>query len=138
MEPYRGTNGDAETMSMTWTLEKPPGGRNYLRTVSSGTVTAEDVKTFAAAIQPGQPFFNTAILSVMEPGTDFTPQARKMFGEMGGAAGATRPPTAVVVASAPMRVLISFVLKVSGAAEATRFFANEPEAQRWLFPLLDV
>ncbi len=39
---------------------------------------------------------------------------------------------AVVVSSAPLRVMMSFVIRMSGSNDFTRFFTSELEAQRWL------
>lgn len=121
-------------MSLTFTVEKSPAGRNYLRTVSSGLVSAADVKQLASVISPGQPHHGLSILSLVEPGADFAPEARKQFGTMGGGKDVK---AAVVVPSAPLRVMIAFIVKVAGAGDTTQFFATEAEAKRWLFEKLE-
>lgn len=124
-------------MPMSYAVEKTPKGRSFVRTVSSGAVTADDVKGFSSVIGPGQPLAGFPILALVEPGADFSPESRKVFGGMGGQAGAATIFTAVVVPSAPLRVMISFIVKVAGASDGTRFFANEPEARSWLFDKVD-
>ncbi len=123
-------------MPLNYAVEKTPKGRSFLRSVSSGAVTAEDVKQFGAVIGPGQPLEGFPILSIVEPGAEFSPESRKVFGGMGTKGGPTTV-TAVVVPSAPLRVMISFIVKVAGASDHTRFFANEPEARAWLFEKVD-
>lgn len=124
-------------MSMSWTVEKTDGGGKYLRVVSWGRITAEDAQQFSNVIQPGAEHEGVPLLACVEPGADYSPQARKMFGEMGGPPGAPRTPMAVVVPNAPLRVMIRFILKISGLVESTRFFANETEARQWLFTVVD-
>lgn len=119
-------------------VEKSPAGRSYLHIDTSGPVSAEDVDQFAALIAPGQTYGGLPILAVINPNADFSPAARKRFGAMGAAArGSDRIPTAVVVVSTPLRVLLSFVMKVAGASESSRFFAAEAEARTWIVEQID-
>jgi hypothetical protein len=102
-----------------------------LRTVSSGDVTAADEQALNKAISPGGPFANLPILGMVEPGTNYSAEARKAF-TFGANTGGPVLPIAVVVTSAPLRVMLGFVIRISGAAESTRFFAVESEALAWL------
>jgi hypothetical protein len=77
-------------------------------------------------------------LSIIEPGTDYTPEARKTFTAMGGGDPSKAMPVAIVVTNAAMRVLISFVIRIAGAAGNTKFFPSEDEAKKWLFSVVDV
>lgn len=123
-------------MPLTFTVEKSPRGRTFVRTVSSGAVTADDAKHFIAAIGQQQPLSGAPILAIVESGADLAPEARKAFTSMGGDPE-QQVPVAVVVTSAPLRVLLTFVIRMSGAALGTKFFGNEVEAKRWLVDTLD-
>ncbi len=48
-------------MPLTFTIEKSPRGRTWLRTVSRGAVTTDDARHVAAAIGPAQPPHRAAI-----------------------------------------------------------------------------
>jgi hypothetical protein len=125
-------------MALTYTFHKSPKDRTYIRTVSSGTVTAEDSAALMAVLAPGQPNAGVPMLSIVEAGAEFTPEARKTFTAVGGGSGeGKRNMVAVVVTSAALRVLISFVLRIAGAADSTKFFATEDEAKKWLFSIVD-
>lgn len=78
-------------MSMSWTVEKTDGGHKYLRVVSAGRITAEDAQQFSNVIQPGAEHEGVPLLAYIERGAEYSPQARKMFGEMGGPPGASTP-----------------------------------------------
>ncbi len=120
-------------MPMQITLQKTPKGKDYVRFFSSGEVTAEDAEGMSRLIAPGTPMSNKAILAVVEPGAKFSPEARQAFTKTGTAeAGAPANPVAIVVTSAPVRVMLSFIIRMSGAAANTRFFANEPDAMAFL------
>ena len=118
-------------MPMQITLQKTPRGKDYVRFLSSGDVTAEDAEGMSKLIAPGTPMSNKAILAVVEPGAKFSPEARQAFTKSGGAEGAANP-VAIVVTSAPVRVMLSFIIRMSGAAANTRFFANEPDALTYI------
>lgn len=124
-------------MPLTFNVQKSPKDHPYLRTVSSGTVSAEDSNGLLAVVGPGQPHANMPILSIIEPGTDYTAEARKTFTAIGTNDGMKPLPVAVVVNNAALRVLISFVLRIAGAAGYTKFFSTEDEAKTWLFGHLD-
>ena len=66
------------------------------------------------------------------------PEARRIFTEDPGTQGSQlRAPVAIVLTSAPLRVMMSFVIRVSGSGAYTKFWSNEDEAKQWLHQRLD-
>lgn len=124
-------------MPMTWSSRQTPGGRSYLRTASSGLVTDADTQNFSGVIAPGGPHYLNSVLAIVEPGTEFSPEARKAFMGMGAVEVGPKVYVAVVVSNAALRVLLSFVIRMSGAVSSTRFFDGEDAAARWLHESLD-
>lgn len=116
-------------MTMTYDLFKTAKGHTVVRIVSSDDVTADQANKLNADMAAGAKFANLPILALVEPGANFSPEARKAFTSQQG--GATNP-VAIVVNSAPLRVMLTFIIRISGAAAATRFFSSEAEAQAWL------
>ncbi len=121
-------------MAIRWSEETLSNGQKYVRTVQQGRVTKEDAELLMEQLGPGKPLFGLPLLSIMEPGADLDNEARKVFttptGADAGAAHSLR--IAIVVSSAPLRVMMQFVIRVSGSAEFTRFFNNEASAAAWL------
>lgn len=115
-------------MPLIITPHKTPKGKDYVRFYSSGDVTAEDAAGMNKLIAPGMPMSNKAILAVVESGAKFSPEARQAFTKGNAQTDASANPVAIVVTSAPLRVMLSFIIRMSGAAAYTRFFANEPDA----------
>ena len=48
-----------------------------------------------------------------------------------------RYPVGIVLNSAPLRVVMSFVIRVSGSSDFTKFFSTEEEAKAWVIERLD-
>jgi hypothetical protein len=125
-------------MPMSIVKAKSPKGHEYARMHSSGDVTAADAEALSAQYSPGGPFFDMAILALVDPGAKFSPEARQVFTKTGSApSGGVAKPVAVVVASAPLRVMLSFIIRMSGAAGSTRFFPNEAEALAFVDQWMD-
>ena len=116
-------------MTMTYDLFKTAKGRTLLGIVSDGDVTVEQVNTLNADMAPGAKFANLPILALVKAGANFSSEARKAFTNQQG--GATNP-VAIVVNSAPLRVMLAFIIRISGAASATQFFSSEGAALAWL------
>mgnify|MGYP000949823967 CR=1 FL=1 len=123
-------------MPIKLTHHETPKGHRYARTHSSGVVTGEEAEAVMAQLVPGQPGHAVGVLSVVDPGTEMRPEARRAFTSSNGLA-AEQLPVAIVVTSAPLRVTLSFVMRVVGTALKTRFFATEAEALVWLETTLD-
>lgn len=120
-------------MPVSHAMKQLPGGELYVRTVQSGKVTGAAAERLVHLMGPGQPLHGLPVLSVVESGAEFDPEARKLFIAMGDPArGARSPRVAVVVTSPPLRMMMSFITRLSGAAEVTRFFVDEADAQAWL------
>lgn len=118
-------------MPMTFSTAKTPKGTEYRRVVASGTVTVDDAQNLNRDIAIGGPFEKHPILGVVEAGADFSPEARQAM-TSGGKKEGEGNNTAIVVTSAPLRVMLSFVVRISGGAEKTRFFPSEAQALAWL------
>lgn len=120
-------------MPLTATREKTAAGTAYVRTFASGAVAEADAVALTAALASGGPFEKLPILGLVESGATFSPEARKAFTSSGdGATAADRMPTAIVVNNAPLRVMLGFVIRISGASAQTRFFGAEAEALAWI------
>ncbi len=116
-------------MTMTYDTFKTTKGRTALRIVCSDDVTAEQANKLNADMAPGAKFANLPILALVAQGANFSSEARKAFtSQQGGASN----PVAIVVNSAPLRVMLTFIIRISGAAAATQFFSSEEAALAWL------
>jgi hypothetical protein len=115
-------------MPMTLTKERTQAGHAFLRVHSSGDVTAADAEVLTRAMAPGADFADLAVLGVVEAGTRYSPEARQALTRMQGGSAENPKPVAIVVTSAPLRVMLSFIIRISGAADYTRFFSNEVPA----------
>lgn len=124
-------------MPLECTVHDSPKGKKYVRTHAFGVVTGEDAAVVMDQMKPGQAWEGFGVLSVADSNTDLQPEARRVFTSQQGTSPDKRPPTAMVVTSAPLRITISFVMRVSGSAPNTKFFANEAEARAWLEAELD-
>ena len=120
-------------MPMQVSMEKFADGRTYVRTVSTGQVTGEEARALMLRLAPGTELEGAPMLSVMEGKVDLEPEARKAFASLNqGPAGVKPMNVAIVTPSAPLRVMLSFVIRIAGQANHTKFFSNEPEALKWL------
>ncbi len=117
-------------MPLSFSTAKTPKGREYRRVVASGVVSADDALTLNRDIASGGPFERHPILGVVESGADFSAEARQAL-TSGGKDGKDSNQTAIVVNSAPLRVMLTFVVRISGGAATTRFFAAEAPALAW-------
>jgi hypothetical protein len=118
-------------MPMTFSTAKTPKGTEYRRVVASGAVTVNDAKALNEDIAIGGPFEKHPILGIVEAGADFSAEARQAM-TSGGKKDGEGNHTAIVVTSAPLRVMLSFVVRISGGADKTRFFGAESQALAWL------
>ena len=118
-------------MPMTINTAKAPSGFEYLRVIALGTVTVDDAVALNAKIKDGGPYATTPILGLVESGAEFSAEARQAL-TTGGKREGEGNKTAIVVTSAPLRVMLTFVVRISGGAETTRFFSAEGPALEWL------
>jgi hypothetical protein len=117
---------------------KTPRGVRYFRAESSGPVSGGDAHSMMDPLRVGAEHHDLALLAVVADGSDFTPEARKVFGANDPERNAKNIPTALVVRSAPLRVMMGFVFRMAGASDRSRVFANEVDAKEWLFPKIEV
>jgi hypothetical protein len=121
-------------MPISLSTEQFPDGRKFLRSISTGVVTGEDAHAMMTRLAPGGEFDGLSLLAVMEGKVDMQPEARKIFSSLNAATGgqAKKLKVAVVTSSAPLRVTMSFVMRIAGQANDTKFFGTEDEARNWL------
>ena len=121
-------------MPIQVSLEQFPDGRRYGRTVSTGKLSGRDADEINRRTAPGGDLEGAPLLSVMEGSVEMDPEARKAFSAMNAASAksAKQPKIALVTPNAPMRVMLSFVLRITGSGGHMKFFSNEAEALAWL------
>ena len=119
-------------MPMDVKKSKTPKGQTYLKIHSHGDVTAADAEALNKSMLPGAENADLAILATVDSNAKFSPEARSAFTRSGGNTNENPKPVAVVVTSAPLRVMLSFIIRMSGAASNTRFFGTEPEALTYI------
>lgn len=118
-------------MPLTLTMEQFKSGRRYVRSWAEGVVSGDDAQRVASRIAAGGDLEGVPLLNVMASKVDLAPEARKIFaGVNSGRQEMSK--MAVVAASAPLRVTLSFVVRLAGMADHTKFFSTEPEALAWL------
>lgn len=121
-------------MPIQLTVEQFPDGRRYGRTVSTGKLSGRDADEINRRTGPGGDLEGAPLLSVMEGSVEMDPDARKAFSAMNAASAtdAKRAKIALVTPNAPMRVLLSFVIRLSPQVNETKFFGDAAEALAWL------
>ncbi len=119
-------------MPLVATQSKTPAGRLCLTMRSSGEVSAADAEALMKTMAPGSQNASLPILAVVEDGAKFSPEARQIFTRMNGEPGQKQLPVAIVVNNAPLRVMLGFVIRLTSAANSTRFFGKQEEAFAWL------
>ena len=113
-------------------LETWGDGREYVRMVSSGLVTGDEARAVVSRLMKGGDLIGRPVLAVMERGVDLHAEARKVYGAMGNADVEKPKAVAVVTPNAPLLVMLSFVLRIAGAGNHTKFCGGEAEALEWL------
>jgi hypothetical protein len=117
---------------MSFEVKTTPQGRNYVRSVSEGSIELADAQAFSAHFRPGGDYAGKAMLSIMIDGASYTVESRKALVN----SGTDMPALAVVVTSAALRVMLNFMVKAAQVAGQPvpnlRTFSSEPEALSWL------
>lgn len=110
-----------------------PGGKVFVRSVSSGTVTGQEIGPFLETLKPNGRFVGLPIFSLITRDASFSAEARQMLNDMtpenGGVGG--KVPVAIVVQSTLMRLFVQFVLAATRAS-AGRVFSTEEAAIEYL------
>lgn len=103
-----------------------PGGRRIFRVVYQGAVDGKDGERVVAAVAPGTAAFELPQLYVYEEGASMTAELREAFGKV----KVVGKNIAIVMRSIPLRVQMTFVLRVIGAEGV--LFETEEAALKWL------
>ena len=110
-----------------------PAGHRALRSRATGVIDVADAAQLKEAVRAGGPNHGWPLLAIQESDSRFTVEGRQAFVKF----GESMPAVAVVVTSAPLRVMLNFVIRASqatstAASSNVRFFSTEPEALAWL------
>lgn len=117
-------------MAFSWETRQTASGARYVRSVASGEVTVDEAFAMRALVSPGGALHETPVMVVNEKGLHTISEVRKILADT---LGRMTVPFAMVVRSAPTRVALSFMLRISGkSVEHTKFFAEESAAAEWL------
>ena len=118
-------------MALTFSKKSLTNGKGYVHALGTGTVTSEEATGLMTRIAPGGELTGLPILAVIEGKVDLEPEARKAFATLNSRDG-TPVKVALVTPNAPMRVLLSFVIRLSPQVNETKFFGDAAEALAWL------
>ena len=121
-------------MPMLITKMTTPKGHDIVRMESSGGIVAADAEAMTKLLAHPD-FADRAILALVDHGARFSPEARQTFTKTNTKLNAK--PVAIVVSSAPLRVMLSFIIRMSGVAATTRFFSSETDAMAFIEEKLD-
>jgi len=119
-------------MPVSLVTKHMPGAIRYVRTLLSGKVTSADVQHLTKLLTPGSQLHGLSLLAVVEPRSDLDAEARRVFTSLALPSVSAAPRVAMVVGNVPLRGMLSFLIRLSGANGATRFFDTELDAQAWL------
>jgi hypothetical protein len=116
-------------MAMRFSEQRTASGLRYLRIDVSGQVDLEQAKQFEAYVKRPE-WRNGAFLSVVAKGTDYAPEARKLFPSLRADVGAL----ATVVTSPILRAAINMMERLAHVQgdSPLRMFNDEAEAIAWL------
>ena len=107
---------------------KTPKGRRMMLAKVSGHVSMADAEAMGKLLQPGQPYHQALILSIMDKSTDYHPDARRHFQTFNN----NYDRIATVVSSVLVRAAINFMAKVGGTGDRMQMFSTESDAVAWL------
>lgn len=124
-------------MPIDVTIAKTPKGIEYVRGESRGVVSTQEAHALMDSLWANGPHHDKALLAVVSPGSEFSKDARSVLAGKDPERNAKGIPIALVVASAPVRVMMSFIFKMADASSRSRAFATESEATAWLHSKLD-
>ena len=87
-------------MPIVSAVKKSPGGAPYVRAESHGQISLADAHGLMDPLRPGGAHHAYGLLAVVAAGSEFSPEARKVFGTSDPERNAKNVPTALVVSSA--------------------------------------
>lgn len=118
-------------MPLSLTRKALTNGHAYVHAQGSGAVSGSEARDLMTRIAPGADLAGLPILAVIEGKVDLAPEARKALATLNSREG-TPVKVALVTPNAPMRVLLSFVIRLSPQVNETKFFGDAAEALAWL------
>lgn len=119
-------------MPLTLQVEKTDGGNEFLHSISSGTVSRKDIDELMLAIAPDGRYPTQPLLAEVLAGTSYSADARQAFVEMRKGSPALTRHVAIIVSSQALRVMLTFLVRIAGSAQTTKFFTRMDDAQQWL------
>ena len=119
-------------MPVSHVTKHMPGAIRYVRTLLTGHVSSAEVQQLTKLLNPGSQLHGLPLLAVVDPQSQLDTDARRAFTSLALPSVSAAPRVAMVVGSAPLRGMLSFLIRLSGANGATRFFDTELQAQAWL------
>jgi len=117
-------------MTIRWQPHRTERGLDLVYMWATGSITKAEAEEHTRRTSAGGDLFTTPILIVADTGAGVSPEARQVYGSSNFKE--RQVPGAIVAPGAPLRVLVSFLLRVSGAAGNTRVFSNQADAVAWL------
>ncbi len=114
-------------MSITVNEILTPAGHKAVRIIGRGDFSAEDASEYSRLLSPGGSFHHLPLVGILEKDARPTAEARKILSQVPERA----VPQAMVVQTAAQRVIVSFLVKVSGYRN-TRAFGSEKDALAWI------
>ena len=118
-------------MPLAFAKKTLSNGKAYVHAVGTGAVSGDEARELMTRIAPGADLAALPIFALIEGKVDLQPEARKAFAKLTSAEG-TPVKVALVTPNAPMRVLLSFVIRLSPQVNDTKFFGDATEALAWL------
>ncbi|MBL9039119.1 MAG: hypothetical protein JNG84_11425 [Archangium sp.] len=117
-------------MTMIYERHTLSNGQPYTRVVATGEITKADAREYLARSSPsGVDGRVHMVVVAVEPDISVAAEARPVLASKDLAS--RTPSSAIVLTNAPLRVLASFLVRMSGSTR-TRFFASEAPALEWL------
>jgi len=117
-------------MPITFAVSQLPSGARCVRLECRGAITKEEAEALSKEIGIGGPLYGIPILSLTQGVVSVSAEARQVFARHRDL-GVQPDWTAVVVASALMRVTANFLMRVN-KVKKQRLFSTEAEAVQWL------
>jgi hypothetical protein len=122
-------------MALTWSILDSPGGHKLLFICLSGVATHADALLLEQLATPGGEGYGLPLLGMTAKGVSLSAEFRGFFGKK---VHHSYPAMALVVPAAPMRALISLMVKVGRklnpehADAPVALFSEQGDAVAWL------
>lgn len=110
-----------------------PRARAAMQMKVRGVMTLEDAAQYKRATEPGGAAYGLPLLCLVDEGTDIPVEVQKSFADVSDSGEA---PVAVVITSAPLRMVINFIVKAGNLSRPRplklKFFSEPVSAAAWL------